>query len=89
MKSNLLSGSIATHTHWGKTLKMLDGLSLPALPVLDCTEQGEEFIQLHVPDPHIVQDMERKGPQLVCRLHQPLQQGEACKRLGLFGAFAL
>jgi hypothetical protein len=57
----------------GRPLQTLDGLSLTDLAVLDRVEQGEEFVQLYLPDPHIVQDVSGKGLELLRRLHQPLQ----------------
>ena len=38
-----------------------------------CTEEGEEFVKLHLLDPHLVQDVLREGMQLLRRFDQPLQ----------------
>jgi hypothetical protein len=54
-------------------LQTLDGLRLADLTVLDRTEQGEEFVQLHLLDAHVVQEVLGEGPQLRGRLHEPLQ----------------
>ena len=59
----------------GRPLQALDGLGRADLPVLDRTEQGKELIELHLPDPHVVQDVSGKGPQLLRRFDQPLQHG--------------
>ena len=57
----------------GRTLQALDGLGLADLAVLDRAEQGKQLIELHLPDPHVVQDVSGKGPQLLRRFDQPLQ----------------
>ena len=57
----------------GRTLQALDGVGLADLAVFDGAEQRKEFIQLHLPDPQVMQEVLRKGPQLLRRLHQPLQ----------------
>jgi hypothetical protein len=56
-----------------KPLQALDGLSLADLTGLDRAEQGEEFVQLHLLDAHVVQEVLREGPQLLGRVDQPLQ----------------
>ena len=38
-------------------LQALDGFSLPDLTGLDRAEQGKEFIELHLSDPHVVEDV--------------------------------
>ena len=37
------------------------------------TEQGEEFIELHLPDPYVMQDVLREGLKLLGRFDEPLQ----------------
>src|SRR5215831_16056970 len=39
------------------TLQALDGLSRTALTLLDRAEQRTQLIQLHLPDPHVVQEV--------------------------------
>ena len=53
----------------GHTLQPRDGLRLTDLAVLDRAEQGEEFVQLYLPDPHVVQDVSGKRPELLGRFH--------------------
>ena len=36
-------------------------------PVLDGAEERKQLIQLHLPHPHVMQDVLGKGPQLLCR----------------------
>ena len=57
----------------GRPLQALDGLRLADLPVLDRAEQGEEFVELYLPDPHVVQEVLRESPQLLRRFDEPLQ----------------
>src|SRR5215470_15329547 len=57
----------------GRTFQALDSLGRADRAVLDRAEQGKELIELDLPHAHIVQEMTRKGPQLVGGLHQPLQ----------------
>jgi hypothetical protein len=57
----------------GHALPPLAGLSLTDLAVLDGAEQGEEFVQLSLPAPHIVQAVSGKGLELLRRVDQPLQ----------------
>ena len=64
------------HPHpLGRPLQALDGLGLTDLAVLDRTEQGKQLIELHLPDPHVVQDMSGKGLELLRGFDQPLQHG--------------
>jgi len=58
-----------------RTLQARDGLSRTDRTVFDCAEEGEEFVQLHLLDPHVVQDMLGEGAQLLGRLDEPLQHG--------------
>src|SRR5262249_8138742 len=46
--STLLTGSMAAQTHWGERGQALDGLSLADLPRLNRTEEGKEFVELHL-----------------------------------------
>src|SRR5262249_42406062 len=38
-------------------------------------EEGEEFVELHLPDLHVVQDVSGEGLELLRRFDQPLQYG--------------
>src|SRR5262249_41582921 len=51
----------------------LDGLSLTDLAVLDRAEERKHLIQLHWPDPQVVQKVLREGPELLRHVDQPLQ----------------
>ena len=53
----------------GRTLQTLDGLRLTDLAGLHRAKQGKEFVQLHLPDPYIMQDGLGKRPQLLCRFN--------------------
>jgi len=71
----LLSG---VHRHpdpLGRPLQPLDRLGLTNRAVLERTEQRKHLIELHLLDPHVMQEVLRKGPQLLRRFHQPLQHG--------------
>src|SRR5215211_7273404 len=57
----------------GRPFQALDGLGRADLPVLHRAEEGEEFIHLHLLDPHVVQDVAGKGLELVCCFNEPLQ----------------
>src|SRR5262249_57638492 len=57
----------------GRPLQALNGLSLADLPGLDGPEEGEEFVELHLLDPYLVQEVLREGLQLLRRVDQPLQ----------------
>jgi hypothetical protein len=50
-----------------RPLQTLERLRLTDRTILDRAEQGEEFIELHLPDPHVVEDMSGKRPELLCR----------------------
>jgi hypothetical protein len=68
--------TLGVHRHpdpLGRPLQSLDGLSLADLAVLDRAEQGKEFIELHLPHPHVVEEVLGEGPQLLRRFDQPLQ----------------
>jgi hypothetical protein len=43
--------------------------------LLERTEHGIECIELHLGEVEVVQEVLRKGPELLRRLHQPLQHG--------------
>jgi hypothetical protein len=64
---------MAAHTQCGERDRRLDGLDFTNVARLDRTEQGKEFVQLHLGDSHIVEEVLREGRRLVCRLDQPLQ----------------
>ncbi|HEY5868779.1 MAG TPA: hypothetical protein VI542_25000 [Candidatus Tectomicrobia bacterium] len=57
----------------GCTLQARDGLGLIDLPVFHGTEESTQLIKLHLVDPHVVQEVLHEGPQLLGRLHEPLQ----------------
>ena len=57
----------------GRPLQALDGLSLADLAVLDRAEQGKQLIELDLLDAYVVQDVSRKGLELLRRVDQPLQ----------------
>jgi len=56
-----------------RPLQALDRVGLADLPCLGRAEQGEEFIELHLPRSYVVQDMLGEGLQLLCRFDQPVQ----------------
>src|SRR5215471_20352765 len=51
----------------------LDRPLLAQRAVRERTEHGIEFIELHLREVQVVQEVLRKGPQLLRRLHQPVQ----------------
>ena len=55
------------------TRQTLDGQSLGDLALFDRTEQGEEFIHLHLCDVEIMQVIARKGLHVLGRFNQPAQ----------------
>jgi hypothetical protein len=59
----------------GRPFQALDGFGRADFMVLDRAEQGKEFIELHLPDPHVVQDVSGEGLQLLRCFDQPLQHG--------------
>ncbi len=62
------------HPHpLGRPLQALDGLSRADLAVLDRAEQGTQLIELDLLDAYVVQDVSRKGLELLRRVDQPLQ----------------
>src|SRR3989442_11778086 len=70
--SSLLSGSIATQTHWGERSKRSmasASLTAPSFTALS----GKQFIELDLPGAHVVPDVSRKGLELLRRVDQPLQ----------------
>jgi hypothetical protein len=70
--------ALGVHRHpdpLGHTLQALDGLGLADLPVFDRAEQGKELIELDLPHAYIVQDVSGKRPELLCRFHEPVQDG--------------
>ena len=56
-----------------RTLQALNGVGLADLTILDRAEQGKQLIELHLPDPYVVQEVLREGSQLIRRLREPLQ----------------
>jgi hypothetical protein len=42
-------------------------------PSLTALRQRKQLIQLHLPDPQVMQEVLREGAQLLRRLHEPLQ----------------
>jgi len=68
--------ALGVHSHpdpLGRTLQALDGLSRGNRAGLDRAEQGKEFVQLDLVDPHVVQDVSGEGLQLLHCVEQPLQ----------------
>ena len=57
----------------GRPLQALDGGGLTDCTVFDGAEEGEEFIELDLPDADVVQEMLRENPELLGRFDQPLQ----------------
>jgi hypothetical protein len=57
----------------GRTLQARDGFGRADFTVLGRAEQGKQFIELHLPDPHVVQDVSGEGLQLLRCFDQPLQ----------------
>jgi hypothetical protein len=53
----------------------LEGLSLTDLTLLDRTEQRIEFVQLHLGDTDVVQEVLGEGFEMVGGLDQPVQHG--------------
>jgi hypothetical protein len=51
----------------------LDRLGVADLASLDRAEQGKELIQLHLCDPHVMQEVARKGGGVVRHFHEPRQ----------------
>src|SRR5499426_528352 len=51
----------------------LDRPLLAQRAVRERTEHGIEFVELHLREVQVVQEVLRKGPQLLRRLHQPVQ----------------
>ena len=51
------------------------GLGLAAVPVFDCTQHGIPLVTLHLPAMHGTETGPGKGPQVLCRLHQPVADG--------------
>ena len=50
-----------------------DGLSLADLADLHGAEQGKEFVELHLRDPHVVQEVLGKDLEMVRSFDQPVQ----------------
>ena len=55
----------------GGSRQALDRLALADLAILDRTEQGEEFIHLHLVDVEVVQEVVREGFEVISGLRQP------------------
>jgi len=49
----------------------LDRLGLTDLARLDRAEQGKEFVQLHLRDAYVVQEILREGHGVVCDFDEP------------------
>ena len=73
VSSNLVTGSMAAHTQWGERDEALDRFGLTDFARLDRTEQGKEFIQLHLRDAYVVQEVAREGCGMIRHLDQPGQ----------------
>jgi hypothetical protein len=59
----------------GRARQALEHLGLAHFTSLHGTEQGEEFIELHLRDPHVVHKILGKGRSVVCHLQRPGQDG--------------
>src|SRR6266568_1357043 len=55
------------------TRQAFEGLGLADLTILDRTEQGIEFVQLHLRDAHVVEEILGEGFEMVGSFDQPLQ----------------
>jgi hypothetical protein len=51
------------------------GLGLAAVPAFDRTQHGIPRVTLHLPAMHGTETGPGKGPQVLCRLHQPVEDG--------------
>jgi hypothetical protein len=56
-----------------RALQASDGLVLTEVAVLDCTQDGVQFIELQLLQVKITQKIRGKGAQLLGRFAQPLQ----------------
>src|SRR5215468_7217036 len=56
-----------------ETEQALDRLLLAHCALLERTEHGIKFIELHLREVQVVQKVLRKGPQMLRRLRQPMQ----------------
>ena len=54
-------------------LQALNGLVLAEVAVFDCPQHGVELIEVHLLDVHLAQEIGGKGPQVLRRFHQPVQ----------------
>src|SRR5215813_1612686 len=57
----------------GRPLQAFNGLGRADLASLHRTEERKHLIELHLVDAYVVQDVLHEGPELLGRLHQPLQ----------------
>src|SRR5215831_13991419 len=57
----------------GRAWQAFESLGLADLTVLNRTEQGIEFVHLHLRDAHVVQKMLREGLELIRRRYYPVQ----------------
>jgi hypothetical protein len=59
----------------GRAGQTLNRLGFTDLARLDLAEQGKEFVQLHLRDPHVVEEMVGKRRGMVRDFDQPPQHG--------------
>jgi hypothetical protein len=67
--------ALGVHRHpdpLGRTLQPRGRLGLTDCAVLDRAEQRKQLIELYLLEPHVTQEVLRKGTQLLGRLHEPL-----------------
>jgi hypothetical protein len=53
----------------GRTGQPLDGFPFVHLACLDHTDYGVEVVQLHLRDAYVVQEIPRKGSEMIGRFH--------------------
>ena len=70
-----MTGSIAAHTQYGERESRVDSLRLADLAGLHGAEQGKEFVELHLRDAHVVEEILREGCRMLRDLDQPRQNG--------------
>src|SRR5262249_1963738 len=75
--------ALRVHRHpdpLGRPLQAFHGLGRADLAVLHRAEQGIEFIELHLGDAHVTQEILREGLEMVGHLQQPGQHGVGIDR---------
>ena len=66
-QQQLALGVHRTPAPLGRPRQAFDGLGR--------TAEGKHLIEVHLPDPHVVQDVSGKRPELLCSVDQPLPHG--------------